>query len=170
MNGVLGKAFDRIRDALDKDTRHLRQAGKFVQQEAVKRAPEESGKLKNSIKYRIVEEDGEKTVEVYSDLHYAMFMEMGTGPRGQAHHEGVAPDVPWHYRSTPWYIHESMVEKRLAEKYHWKEIHTKNGTFYLCWGSVAHPFLYPAVKDNEQKIADIMADGYRKAMRKARKR
>ena len=165
---ILGKALDRVKYALD--GRHLKQTGKFVQQEAIKRAPEESGKLKSSIKYRIVEEDGDRTIEVYSDLPYAQFVEMGTGPRGLANHEGVSPDVPWNYRTTPWWIHESMVEPRLAEKYHWKAIHTKDGIFYLCHGSVAHPFLYPAIKENEQLVTDMMAKGYRKAMRMAKKR
>lgn len=79
-------------------------------------------------------------------------MEFGTGPRGREDHAGISPNVSPSYTQKPWWIHESQIDARTAEKYGWFHIDTPEGRFYQCSGQAAQPFMYPALKNNEQKI------------------
>ena len=86
----------------------------------------------------------------------APYVEFGTGPKGQANHAGISPEVTPVYTQVPWWIHESQVDRRTAEKYRWFYIDIPQGRFYQCTGQPAHPFLYPALHDNEDKILKNM--------------
>ena len=86
----------------------------------------------------------------------APYVEFGTGPKGQADHAGISPEVTPVYTQAPWWIHESQIDRRTAEKYRWFYIDTPQGRFYQCTGQPAHPFLYPALHDNEDKILKNM--------------
>jgi len=85
---------------------------KVVQADAKRLAPGNNGELRNSIKTR-VKMDGDKAIgEVYTNLHYAPYVEFGTGPKGQASHSGISPEVSVSYRSNPWYVHEDQINCR----------------------------------------------------------
>ncbi|HEM5164059.1 TPA: HK97 gp10 family phage protein, partial [Streptococcus suis] len=71
--------------------------------------------------------------------------EFGTGPKGAANHAGISPNVSVSYRSTPWYVHESQID---VGPYRFQKI----GEFYKMFGQVAQPYLYPALKDNEERV------------------
>ena len=158
--------FGRVITAL-KTKKHLEQAGQFVRSAAVLNAPAESGHLRQNILLD-VKRDGEDLVAEISTspaVRYAPFVELGTGPKGFQNHEGISPNVNPTYSMSPWYIHESMIDPGLAEKYHWQVFETKAGKFYRCYGQPAHPFLYPALHDHEQEVLRILQDGYKKAMK-----
>nr|DAU75591.1 MAG TPA: putative tail component [Caudoviricetes sp.] len=118
-----------------------------VQADAKLRVPSNGGELRNSIKTR-VKMDGDKVIgEVYTNLHYAPYVELGTGPKGQASHAGISPDVNVSYRSTPWFVHEDQID---VGPYHFQ----KMGEFYKMYGQPAQPYLYPALKDNHDRISN----------------
>lgn len=145
------------------DLHSLNQAGQFVRSQAVLRAPVMSGNLRQNI-FLETTADGQNsaTAKVYTRVQYAGFVEFGTGPRGAHSHEGISPDVTPAYSLSPWWIHESQLEPGIAEYYHWHSIETKDGKFYKCYGQPAQPFLYPAIKDNEDVILSILDDGWSK--------
>ena len=118
----------------------------IVQADAKLRAPSNEGELRNSIKARVKVEGDRVFGEVYTNLHYAPYVELGTGPKGLASHAGISPDVNVSYRSTPWFVHEDQID---VGKYHFQ----KMGEFYKMYGQPAQPFLYPALKDNHDRIS-----------------
>lgn len=119
----------------------------IVQADAKLRAPANNGELRNSIKTR-VKMDGNKVVgEVFTNLEHGVYVELGTGPKGQASHAGISPDVNVSYRSTPWYVHEDQID---VGKYHFQ----KMGEFYKMYGQPAQPYLYPALKENHDRISN----------------
>lgn len=48
------------------------------------------------------------------------------------------------------------IDRRVAEKYRWPYMDTPDGRFYRCSGNPAYPFLYPAMKDNEEQILKML--------------
>lgn len=145
------------------DFHSLNQAGQFVRSQAVLRVPVMSGNLRQNIFFE-TETDGQysATAKVYTRVQYAGFVEFGTGPRGAENHEGISPEATPAYSLSPWWIHESQLEPGIAEYYHWHCVQTKNGKFYKCYGQPAQPFLYPAIKDNEDVIFSILDEGWSK--------
>lgn len=141
------------------------QAIELVQGTAKMLCRASSGELRESIMTATSESDGHVEGVCYTNKQYAPYVEFGTGPKGQASHEGISPDVPVTYTQTPWWIHESMVDKETAEKYHWFKLRTDKGTFYQCTGQPARPFMYPALKSNEERINKIIANGIMEALK-----
>lgn len=143
------------------------QGTKIAQAGAVLMCPVGDGELRQSIKTRVTVEDDRVIGTVYTNKKYAAYVELGTGPRGEADHAGISPEITPSYSQSPWWIHESQVDAKTAEKYHWFYIDTEKGRFYQCSGQPAQPFLYPGLKDNEEiicrKINDVLAAEIRKA-------
>ena len=104
-----------------------------IRHEAVNNCPVDTGELRQSIKTRTKIRDGELRGEVYTNKEYAVYVEMGTGPRGEASHEGVSPELAAQvtYNPTGWYT-------------------TRKGVMRHTRGKPARPFLYPAVKAHEE--------------------
>lgn len=143
------------------------QGVKIAQAGAVLLCPVGDGELRQSIKTRVEIEDKRVIGIVYTNKKYAAYVELGTGPIGEANHAGISPEVHPAYSQSPWWIHESQVDAETAEKYHWFAIDTPEGRFYQCSGQAAQPFLYPGLRDNEEiicrKINDVLAAEIRKA-------
>ena len=135
---------------------------KTVQAEAKTRCPVNDGELRGSI-YTAIETSSEKIVGIcYTNKKYAQYVEFGTGPKGQKQHAGISPDVAYAYVQSPWWIHESMIGRKTAEKYKWFYVDTPDGRFYQCTGQAAQPFLYPALKNNELEIAHYFEEAIEK--------
>lgn len=150
------------------EPQNVAQAGEFVRSAAVMNAPVgESGHLRDNIFCETYKEDDAYVAEVYTRVQYAHYVELGTGKRGAMNHSGISPEVSPSYTMEPWWIHESQLDIGIAEKYHWPYIDTPDGRFYRCEGQPAQPFMYPALKDNEETVLDILKDGYDEAMRRA---
>ena len=106
-----------------------------VQAEAKMNVAVDTGELRSSIVVRITEEDGEITGKVITTVPHGVYVEMGTGPMGEAHHEGIAP-VPVTYRTTPWVLKNPKSKKT-----------------YITKGMAARPYLYPAFARRKKNIA-----------------
>lgn len=143
------------------------QAGKFVQANAKLLAPVESGNLQQRIFTKTEQSEGFIESTIYTNEEYGPYVELGTGQKGNENHSGISPNVSPVYTSSPWWIHESQIDKELAEKYHWFYIDTKDGRFYQCTGQPAQPFLYPAIANNREIIKKIIQTGTMKGIKES---
>lgn len=134
----------------------------LVQEAAKNGCPSETGELRDSIYTQEENKQDTTTWECYTNKEYNFYVEFGTGPKGQANHEGISPDVDVAYTQNPWWIHESQIDEAVAEKYHFPKSETKDGVFYLCFGQPARPYMYPALKNNEDEISKIFAEHTKK--------
>jgi HK97 gp10 family phage protein len=89
------------------------------------------GSVKPTIHSEIKEIPGGVEARVFCNHPAAAYIEFGTGPKGQADHAGISPNVPVTYHPTSW-AYES-------EEYGW----------VTTSGQPAKPFMYPAAKQNE---------------------
>ena len=128
---------------------------KLVQARAKRNCPVNHGELRDSIYTELEWIADTVTAICYTNKECAPHVEFGTGPKGQANHAGVSPDSAGAYVQSPWWIHESQIDPKDAERYHWFYIDTPDGRFYQCTGQAAHPYLYPALKDQENEIEKI---------------
>ena len=142
---------------------------KHVQAEAKLLCPVSHGELKNSIRSNVQRVDDRVVGTVYTNKAYAPYVEFGTGPKGEADHAGISPAVSPSYSQSPWWIHESQIDKETAERYHWFYLDTPNGRFYQCTGQPAQPFMYPALKNNEERIVRNMQNHIARELRKESK-
>ena len=117
-----------------------------VQAEAKLRAPANEGELRNSIRVRLKINGNKISSEIFTNSDHGAYVELGTGPKGQANHSGISPEVSVSYRSTPWYVHEDQIN---VGPYHF----AKRGEFYKMYGQPAQPYLYPALKDNQERVS-----------------
>lgn len=166
----LGADLDAIVDTVN-DERYLYQALSFVRAAAQGLARGgESGHLKQSIKADVEATADGLVGHVGSDSDYAMYVEFGTGVKGEANHEGTSPDFEVSYVTTAWNIPANKLDSKdpdaTAARYHWLRIEKNGGVFYRTNGSAAHPFLYPALKDNEDIVVKILQGGWEKAIRR----
>lgn len=126
-------------------------AGKtVVQPEAKLRAPANEGELRNSIRVRLKTNGNKISCEIFTNSDHGAYVELGTGPKGQASHAGISPDVNVSYRSSPWYVHEDQID---VGPYHFQ----KMGEFYKMYGQPAQPYLYPALKENHDRISNSVS-------------
>lgn len=165
MNEKLILQLDRITDAIQ-GPGNLKGAAEIVRGAASENAPTGFGELKGSIRTELYDtEDGEHVAEVYTKKPYGPYVELGTGPKGMADHNGISPEVNPSYTPKAWWIHESQIDPKVAAKYHFHHIDTKDGRFYLSYGQAAQPFLYPALKDNKDAVLKTLKEGYKKAIK-----
>ena len=157
-------------DGLDKKLKQLaeidmkRAVGEVIQivrLAATLNCPIDTGELQQDIAADVEGDSIRAIGTCWTNKAYAPYVEFGTGPKGQADHAGISPDVTPVYTQSPWWIHESQVDRRVAEKYRWFYIDTPEGRFYQCTGQPAHPFMYPALHDNEDKILSDMTASFR---------
>lgn len=127
--------------------------------------PTYDGELRNSIHaYSEVTGDGVRGI-CYTTKKYAPYVELGAGPKGEADHKGISPAITPSYTQQPWFVHESQLG-RAAEVYRWPSINTPDGRFYICSGQPAHPYMYPALKNNENRIMQELGDDLKKEIKK----
>lgn len=99
-------------------------------------APENTGKLKESIKYEIVDaSNGEVKGRVYADVNvapYALWVNYGTGIYAEGEGGSRAEKIPW-------FVHESMAD---LSKYKYPMWTSPTGEkFYIVWGARATHFM-----------------------------
>ena len=141
------------------------QAIEIVRSAAVLNCHEDTGELRQSI-HTEIRQNGDTVQGIcYTNKAYAPYIEFGTGKKGQEHHAGISPDISPVYKMSPWWIHESQVDRRVAEKYRWFYMDTPQGRFYQCTGNPAYPFMYPALKDNEKEVLSAFKTGFKAEMK-----
>lgn len=158
----LNKHFDRLSKVELKNG--ISRGITIVQESAQDNCPSFDGELRSKI-MTDVEEDGDTVRGIcWPAVEHGMYVELGTGPKGQEHHEGISPDATVAYIQSPWWIHESQIDREVAEHYHFFHIDTPQGRFYQCTGQAAQPYLYPALKDNEDNIIKIVGEEIKKQL------
>ena len=138
----------------------------FVQGAAKENCPSNNGELRESIFTKVYDSSDNTIGTCYTNKSYGPYVEFGTGPKGQESHVGISPNVDVMYSQSPWWIHESQIDQSVAEKYHWFYIDTPDGRFYQCSGQAAQPFMYPALKNNENAVTSIIKDELQKEIRR----
>lgn len=103
------------------------------------------GSLRESIQAHADIVDGAVEGKLYSPLEYAGYVEMGTGPNGEADHAGTAP-IGATYRTTGWVYHDEK-------------------GFHYTRGQPARPYLYPAFKANKRVILGKIMEAVRKTIK-----
>lgn len=146
----------------------VKKATLFVQGAAKANVLVESGELRGSIYTDTVSRGDSVEGIVYTNKKYAPFVEFGTGPKGQAEHFGISPNVDVAYTQSPWWIHEgpgdNEVDRETGEKYGWFYVDTPQGRFYQCSGQPASPFLYPALKNSREAVIQIIRNEVKKQL------
>ena len=112
-----------------------------IKKDAVMNCP--YGELFGSIQAVVTENGKGVSGKVYSTLGYALYVEMGTGPKGEANHSGVAP-IPVTYSPKGWTYHDET-------------------GFHSTRGQPARPFLYPAYKNGVKGLLEKIKASVRKA-------
>lgn len=127
-----------------------------VQGTAKKKAPAFQGDLRRHIKTKVKLEGDAVIGTVYSNSDHATYVEFGTGPEGASNHAGISPNVSVSYRTEPWWIPGSLLKDDTVSKYNWTVRKLPDGE-YIYWtdGQKAQPFMYPALKENEEKLPII---------------
>ena len=152
----------------DKDFKNsINRANKlYVQAEAKLLCPVNQGELRNSIKSTVEINTDKITAVTYTDKDYASYVEFGTGPVGQANHEGISPNFTPSYSSHGWGIPADKVDPADAIKYKWPKRVYNGKEYYMTNGQPAQPFMYPALKNNESKVCDKVAKDLKNIIRK----
>lgn len=162
------KKLDRIADPKGALVKGMKLATKKVQGDAKDLAAVNEGQLQNSIYDNVEEKPKEVTGSVFSNVPQAVYTEFGTGPKGMAAPKDLPSEIAGklHYKNDMWWIHESQIDRATAEKYHFIRIETDEGVFYGTYGQEPQPFMYPALKQNQESIKKYLADSIKLEIKK----
>lgn len=143
-------------------------ATKKVQGDAKELAPVNDGQLRNTIYIKVEEKENEIVGTVYSNVPQAVYTEFGTGPVGRDAPKDLPPEIAeqLQYKNDMWWIHESQIDPDIAEKYHFIRIEINDGIFYGTYGQEPQPWLYPALKQNQESIKETIASSIRMEIKK----
>ncbi len=128
------------------------------------------GELRNSIKTSIEQRGSKAVATTYTSKRYATYVEFGTGPVGQKNHDGVSPEFVPSYSQHGWGIPADEVDEADAERYGWSKRTYGDKDYYMTSGQPAHPFMYPALKNNETKVTERVKAGMCREIRKVIKK
>lgn len=133
--------------------RAVKQAGVIVQSQAKLLISSDTGALARSVRVKNEVKGDGFTSTVYTRSTYAPYYEFGTGPNGEANHDGISPNVSPRYSQRGWMIPADAMTADKAESYGFKVAY-KNGEVigYYTKGQMARPFMYPALHDQEDAI------------------
>ena len=120
-----------------------------VREEARARVPVDKGDLLKSIQYRMDYGKTKAVATVFSNLEYAIYVEFGTGPKGQENHAGISPHIKPVYSVTGWTYYNERLQK-----------------FISTTGQPARPFLYPALADNRQRYEKYIKEFVKRSFKK----
>lgn len=112
----------------------VRKGMQTVRAEAVLLCPVDTGELRSSIKTNIEFSTDTVSGIVYTNKDYAPYVEFGTGPTGEENHSGISPEVTPSYSQHGWSYKD------------------EDGNWIYTNGQPAQPFLYPALKNNEEDV------------------
>ena len=119
---------------------------KLVQGEAKDLCPVDTGDLRQSIFTYVKASKGTVIGTVFTNIEHASYVEFGTGKKGEASGGDKYPG-PLAYKQDKWLANIPDVGLRWIE------------------GQPAQPFLYPALKNNEDIVIQGIKRDFRKAIR-----
>lgn len=145
-------------------------SAEIVKASAKRKAPGNDGDLRKSIKSKVSVKGNRVLGEIYTNLNYAPYVEFGTGPEGETNHSGISPNVNPTYRSKPWFIPGSVLSQSAISKYKFPEISIGKDKLYWTDGQKAQPFMYPALKENENKVDRVFKASVKRALMQVARR
>lgn len=152
--GELLRKFDDISHIAPQLHQLMEQCGTFIRDDARLRVPVDTGDLRKSIQNTTRETEGGIETVVHTNSDHAAFVEFGTGPVGAANHQGIAPGIQPVYAREKW---RGVIPFLKTE--------TDPGIRFIA-GQPAQPYLYPALKENEQQLKEYLAGGMRELIRR----
>lgn len=105
-----------------------------------------TGQLRNSIGARAEVQGAFVVGNFFAAAEHALYVEYGTGPKGEEDHAGINPN------DNPTYTLHG-----------WTYKDPRSGEFYYTTGQPARPYMYPALKANEDKLSPAVRDAILKA-------
>lgn len=130
----------------------IEDATERVRDEARKKAPVSTSELRNSIDCKVEPTpEGYKGI-VFSNKEHAIYVELGTGPVGEAEHNGISPNVNPMYSPDGWVYYDEDLKRFVYTK-----------------GQPARPFMYPALHDNREKLSKYINNQLKKKIKEASK-
>lgn len=138
--GTFFSKLDKLTD-IDKEVfRAVDECGQFVRDDARLRVPVDTSDLRKSIDHTTEIQSGEVISTIHTNSDHAAYVEFGTGPVGAANHAGISPEISVSYRQDKWL---GKIPGLVSD--------TDSGLRYIA-GQPAQPYLYPALKENEDQI------------------
>lgn len=131
-------------------TQSIGQQTKLVQGDAKDLCPVDLGDLRNSIKGNVKKYKGRIVGVVSTNSDHAAYVEFGTGKVGERTNKNNKVNVS--YKQDKWLVNIPDVGPRWIE------------------GQPAQPYLYPALKNNEERIIENIKADVRKAIREVAKK
>jgi hypothetical protein len=125
-----------------------------------------TGQLVRSNQQSVDTTGGEITGRYWNDNEVGVYREFGTGPNGEANHQGISPFAHPVYSQQGWLIPASEVDVDLEALYGMKKITIKGSDFYATRGQRARPWLYPAYLKAEEHAEQIIEDNINRELRK----
>lgn len=123
-----------------------------VRDEAKMRVPVDTGELQNSIDYNVDISAKGFTGKVFTNKEHGIYVELGTGPKGEANHSGISPEVKPIYSPSGWVYYDTDKQK-----------------FIFTNGQPARPFMYPALHENRDKLSKFIQEKVQRKIEEASK-
>ena len=123
-----------------------------VRDEAKMRVPVDTGELQNSLDYNVDKTAEGFTGKVFTNKEHGLYVELGTGPKGEASHSGISPEIKLIYSPSGWVYYDVDKQK-----------------FIFTNGQPARPFMYPALHDNREKISKFIQEKVQRKIEEASK-
>lgn len=119
---------------VDKDIeKEMKRINEQIADDSRDLCPVRDGLLRESIQTRYIRNGDTLTAETFTDCEYGAYVEFGTGIVGQ-NANLVREGIDLTYRQTPWRYKD------------------ENGKWWYTQGQAPQPYLYPAMKQNEDEI------------------
>lgn len=119
----------------------------LIEKDAKLNVKSSTGALRESITHEVDVGEKQITGVVGTNVSYAPYVELGTGPVGAAAKPEVATKLGVSYRSTPWVYYSEEMQQ-----------------FFTTKGQAGMPYLYPALINNKEEIKKLVSLAVQKAI------
>ena len=92
------------------------------------------------------------TGKVFTNKEHGIYVVLGTGPKGEASHNGISPEIKPIYSPSGWVYYDVDKQK-----------------FIFTNGQPARPFMYPALHENRDKLSKFIQSKVQKKIQEASK-
>lgn len=128
----------------------MQKQGELVKGNAKELCPVDTGDLRQSIKRQTKRYKGKIVSKIYTNSEYSAYVEFGSGKVGERTNTNTKVNVS--YKQDKWLVNIPDVGLRWIE------------------GQPAQPYLYPALKNNEEKIIENVKEDVRVAIKEMSKK
>lgn len=120
----------------------VNKATQLVHGQAKALAPADTGLLRESIHMQVKDTGNAVEGRVYTNVEYAAYVEFGTGIKGNGTYPYQIEGLSLEYKDKGWVYYDEDKEKKIYTT-----------------GQKAQPYMYPALKENEKTIKQILKSG-----------